>query len=68
MGSAEDHLVGHPRGMLVLETPGEGPFRLARRQGRQGPRHTGTAFDASGGDRLAGAAQDMAASDDGIDQ
>jgi transposase len=60
--------VGHPGRLSVLEASGEGAVRLARRQGRQGQRHTGAAIDAAGRDRLADAEEDVAAFDDGIGQ
>jgi hypothetical protein len=60
--------VGHPGSLPVLEATGEGSLRLASSKGWQDQRDTGAIVDAAGGDRLADAEEDMAASDGRIDQ
>ena len=44
----------------VQQTPGEGPVRVACRQGRQDQRQRRTTVDAAGRDRLAHAKEDVA--------
>jgi len=66
--SVEDHLVGRPRGLPVLQAPRAWPVRLARGEGGQGQPQPVATLDAAGGDRLAHAAQDMAAIAGGITQ
>ena len=65
-GSDQSHLVGRSGCMSVLEALGTRPFRLAIIGGRQ-MRHLGGAdVHASGRDRLACAAKDMASFDDRV--